>query len=136
MSLIPHGMTRRHFVQHLLGASAMTIPALTLGHSLKAHAQELKKNRKSAILLWMSGGPSAMDIWDLKPGSNTGGPFKTIRTSGDAEISEHMPLLSKHMHHMAIIRSMETAYVTLLPHLVPTHLNEGAAVPGPWGRHQ
>lgn len=108
MSLIPRGMTRRHFVQHLIGASAMAIPALTLGHSIRAHAQELKKSRKSAIMLWMSGGPSAMDIWDLKPGTNTGGPFRAIRSSGDAEISEHMPMMAKHMDKMAIIRSMST----------------------------
>jgi len=44
-------MSRRHFMSHLAGASAMTIPALTLGHSLRTHAAELKKNRKSAILL-------------------------------------------------------------------------------------
>src|SRR5262245_21448437 len=86
MNLVPRGMTRRHFVEHLIGASALAIPALTLGHSLRAHAAEIKKNRKAAIMLWMSGGPSSMDIWDLKPGTNTGGPFKTIRTSGDVEI--------------------------------------------------
>lgn len=105
---IPAGMTRRHFVQHMLGASAMTIPALTMGHTICANAAQLKKSRKSAIMLWMSGGPSAMDIWDLKPGTNTGGPFKPISTSGDVQISEHMPLLAKQMHHMAIIRSMST----------------------------
>lgn len=104
----PRGMTRRHFMSHLAGASAMTIPALTLGHTLKTHAQELKKNRKSAILLWMSGGPSTMDIWDLKPGANTGGEFRPISTSGDAQISEHMPMTAKQMHNMAIIRSMST----------------------------
>jgi uncharacterized protein (DUF1501 family) len=108
MMTIPRGMTRRHFVQHLLGASAMTIPALTLGQSIRANAQQLKKSRKSAILLWMSGGPSAMDIWDVKVGANTGGPFKTIATSGDAQICEHMPKLAKQMHHMAIVRSMST----------------------------
>jgi hypothetical protein len=95
-------------MSHLAGASAMTIPALTLGHTLKTHAQELKKNRKSAILLWMSGGPSTMDIWDLKPGANTGGEFRPISTSGDAQISEHMPMTAKQMHNMAIIRSMST----------------------------
>src|SRR6185503_8772535 len=58
MFATPSGMTRRHFLSHLAGASAMTIPALTLGHSLRTHAAELKKNHKAAILLWMSGGPS------------------------------------------------------------------------------
>jgi len=104
----PSGMSRRHFMSHLAGASAMTIPALTLGHTLKTHAQELKRNKKSAILLWMSGGPSTMDIWDLKPGANTGGEFKPISTSGNAQISEHMPMTAKQMHNLAIIRSMST----------------------------
>lgn len=107
-SLVPAGMTRRHFMSHLAGASAMAIPALTLGHSLRTHAADLQKRRKSAILLWMSGGPSTMDIWDLKPGQTTGGPFKPIRTSGDVEICEHMPETAKQMHHLAIVRSMST----------------------------
>ncbi|MDA1051883.1 MAG: DUF1501 domain-containing protein [Planctomycetota bacterium] len=105
----PHGMNRRHFMSHLAGASAMAIPALTMGHTLQTHAQELKRNRKSAIMLWMSGGPSTMDIWDLKPGANTGGEFKPISTSGDVQISEHMPMMAKQMHNAAIIRSMSTS---------------------------
>ena len=56
----------------------------------------------------MGGGPSTMDIWDLKPGASTGGPFRPIRTSGDMEISEHMPMMAKNMHHMSVVRSMST----------------------------
>ncbi|HZL90905.1 MAG TPA: DUF1501 domain-containing protein [Pirellulaceae bacterium] len=104
----PSGMTRRHFMSHLAGASALTVPALTLGHSLRTHAAELKKNHKSAILLWMSGGPSTMDIWDLKPGAPTGGPFKQISTAGDVQICEHMSMTAKVMDKLAIVRSMST----------------------------
>jgi uncharacterized protein (DUF1501 family) len=104
----PRGMTRRHFMSHLAGASAMTIPALTLGHTLRTHAAELQKNHKAAILLWMGGGPSTIDIWDLKPGATTGGPFKPISTSGDLEICEHMPMMAQQMHNMAVVRSMST----------------------------
>ena len=106
--LIPHGMSRRHFMTHLAGATAMTIPALTLGHSLRVHAADLQKRRKSAILLWMSGGPSTMDIWDLKPGTSTGGEFQPISTAGDVQICEHMPLTAKVMDKLSIIRSMST----------------------------
>tara|TARA_R100001129_G_C5313915_1_gene245925 strand:- start:966 stop:2126 length:1161 start_codon:yes stop_codon:yes gene_type:complete len=74
--------------------------------SLKA--DELRKNNKSAILLWMGGGPSTMDIWDLKPNAPTGGQFRPISTTGDVEICEHMPLMAKQMHNMAIVRSMST----------------------------
>ena len=82
--------------------------ALSLGHSLRVHADEIKRRRKAAILLWMGGGPSTIDIWDLKPGTNTGGPFRPISTSGDVQICEHLPMMAKQMHHMAIIRSMST----------------------------
>jgi len=93
-------MDRRNFI------SAFT--ALPFLEALRVNADELKKNNKSAILLWMGGGPSTMDIWDLKPDAPTGGPFKPIGTSGNAQISEHMPLTAKQMHNLAIIRSMST----------------------------
>ena len=96
--MIPRGMSRRHFMKHLAGASAMTLPALSLTRSLELHADELKKNHKSAILLWMGGGPSTMDMWDLKPGAATGGPFKPISTSGDVQICEHLPQIAKNIH--------------------------------------
>ncbi len=104
----PSGMSRRHFMSHLAGASALVGPALSLGHTLQVHADDLKHRRKSAILLWMGGGPSTMDIWDLKPGTATGGPFRPISTSGDLQICEHMPMMAKQMHHMAVVRSMST----------------------------
>ena len=50
-----------------------------------------------------------MDLWDLKPGAVTGGPFKPVSTSADGvQICEHLPLMAKQMHHMAIVRSMST----------------------------
>ena len=108
MTITPQGMNRRHFMSHLAGASAMAVPAMTLGHTLNVHAATMQKKRKSAIMMWMGGGPSTMDIWDLKPGAATGGPFKQIATSGDVQICEHMPQMAKQMHNMAIIRSMST----------------------------
>ena len=107
-SQTPTGMTRRHFMQHLTGASAMALPALTFGTSVRAHAADLKRRNKSAIMLWMGGGPSTIDIWDLKPGAATGGSFTPISTSGDVQICEHLPMMAQQMHHMAVIRSMST----------------------------
>ena len=74
----PTGMTRRHFAQHLVGASAMVGTAMSMGHAIAANAESMRKNRKAAILLWMSGGPATIDLWDLKPGATTGGPFKAM----------------------------------------------------------
>jgi hypothetical protein len=101
-------MSRRHFMSHLAGASVAALPALSLVHSMRTHAAEIKKNKKAAIMLWMDGGPSTIDIWDLKPGAPTGGQFKPISTAGDMQICEHMPLTAKVMNKLSIIRSMST----------------------------
>ncbi len=105
----PHDMSRRHFMSHLAGAAALAAPATAFTNSILANATDMKKRHKSAILLWMGGGPSTMDLWDLKPGAATGGPFKPISTSADGvAICEHLPLMAKQMHHMSIVRSMST----------------------------
>jgi hypothetical protein len=81
---------------------------------LAARANETAANPKAkakrCILLWMDGGPSHKDTLDLKPGSKGAGEFKPIKTSASGiEISEHLPLIAKQMHHGAILRGMSTA---------------------------
>ena len=56
----------------------MAAPAVTFTNSLMANAEDLKKKNKSCILLWMSGGPSTIDMFDMKPDAPTGGQFKPI----------------------------------------------------------
>src|SRR5829696_9172692 len=64
---------------------------------------------KSCILLWMEGGPSHKDTFDLKPGTPNGGEFRPIATSVPGlEISEHFPKLARQMHHAAVLRGMST----------------------------
>jgi hypothetical protein len=65
--------------------------------------------RKRCILLWMDGGPSHKDTFDLRPGTEQGGPFRTIPTSVPGiHISEHLPQLARLMQHAVIVRSMST----------------------------
>jgi hypothetical protein len=102
-------MNRRHFLSHLIATSTTVASANYLTNSILANQTTLKKNSKSAILLWMGGGPSTIDLWDLKPGSATGGPFKPINTNVDGiQICEHLPLLAKNMDKLSIVRSMST----------------------------
>ncbi len=105
---VPQGMTRRHFIQHLAGASALALPAIQFTRAIAANSEQLRKSHKACILLWMGGGPSTMDIWDLKPGAPTGGPFMPIATTSDAQICEHMPMMAKIMNRVALVRSMST----------------------------
>jgi hypothetical protein len=99
-------LTRRDMMRlswaGLVGAS--TLPWL------EAMANDVKPAAKRAcILLWMNGGPSQTDTFDLKPGHANGGPYKEIATSVPGiKISEHLPKLAQMADHMAIIRSMST----------------------------
>jgi hypothetical protein len=66
--------------------------------------------RRHCVLLWMPGGPSQMDTFDLKPGHKNGGPFKEVETSVPGlKISEHLPKLAAQAENLAIIRSLSTA---------------------------
>ena len=76
---------------------------------LATRAAEAKLKTKSCILLWMDGGPSHKDTFDMKPDSAGAGEFKPIKTNAAGiEISEHLPKLAKQMNHAAILRGMST----------------------------
>src|SRR5580765_7611578 len=99
----PPGMDRRHFMKHMATAS-MTLPMLGWMNAVQAQRSKGKAAKnKSMILLWMGGGPSTIDIWDLKPGSKNAGEFKPIKTSvSGIDICEHMPSVAKQMKHLAV----------------------------------
>ena len=67
------------------------------------------RRKRSCILLWMPGGPSQTDLFDMKPGHANGGEFKPVETSvAGIQICEHLPKLASQMQHVALIRSMST----------------------------
>jgi hypothetical protein len=77
--------------------------------ALAADAAAHPQRKRSCILLWMSGGPSQLDTFDLKPGHANGGPFKPIATSVPGiQISEHFAKIAKYAEHLCIIRSMNS----------------------------
>jgi hypothetical protein len=77
--------------------------------TLAADTANHPQRKRSCVLLWMSGGPSQLDTFDLKPGHANGGPFKPIATSvSGIKISEHLPKIAKLMKDMAIVRSLHS----------------------------
>jgi hypothetical protein len=102
------------------------ILGLSLADLLRAEGRTSKPARaaKSVILVWLAGGPSTIDMWDLKPAApeNIRGEFKPIATSQPGiEICEFMPRLAKVMNRCCLVRSLShniaahgpgTVYVT------------------------
>jgi len=91
------------------GTASMSGWMPLLAAAAPAAAKATGKKHKSCILLWMAGGPSHKDTFDLKPDSVGAGDFKPIKTSATGvEISEHLPKIATHMHEGVLIRGMST----------------------------
>jgi hypothetical protein len=104
-----HVLSRRAF----FGSTAGMLAGSTLGLNALAApalADQMQRNQKSAILIFLGGGMSQFETWDPKPGTSTGGPFQSIQTSvPGVRISELMPLMATRLRrHTAIIRSLST----------------------------
>jgi uncharacterized protein (DUF1501 family) len=98
--------TRRDLVRMSL-ASAFGAAACPWLPTLAAAAD--KKPAKACIVLWMSGGPSQTDTWDLKPDHKNGGPSRETATAVPGlRISEHLPKLAAAAKDLGVIRSMTT----------------------------
>src|SRR5437868_3402262 len=104
----PGTWNRREFVRTgLLGLSSLGLADL-LQVSAAATAGAATPG-KSMILLWLWGGPSHMETFDLKPQapSEYRGEFRPISTNvSGMEISEHLPLLARQADKYALIRSL------------------------------
>ena len=96
-----------------LGLSALGIGASMSGclEKLAAESSQTGRSRpqRACIVLWMGGGPSQTDTFDMKPGHTNGGPFQQIETSAaGVRVCEHLPKLAKWGHRLAVVRSMTT----------------------------
>jgi hypothetical protein len=97
-------LSRRHFLR--VGALS-TVASVSGWLAPLATAAKEPARKRSCILLWMNGGPSTIDMWDLKPGHENGGPFKEANTAVPGlKICEHLPKLADRMKHVALLRSM------------------------------
>ena len=92
------------------GLAGLTLPALLRTRSEAAQNGTPLRGNKSVILLWMSGGPSHIDTWDVKPDAplEIRGPFKTIPTRlPGVRICEYLPKSAAIMDKLTLIRSVD-----------------------------
>src|SRR6516164_585057 len=93
-------ISRRGFL-HCLAAGGAAFAGLS------AFADQLKKQGRACILLWMAGGPSQFETFDPKPGAETQGPTRAIMTSVPGiQVAEHWTRTARVMKDLAVVRSM------------------------------
>jgi hypothetical protein len=111
------GFHRRDFLQ--IGAAGLLGLTLPDFLRLEAHAGDQRgrgQGAESVIMIWLSGGPAAIDMWDLKPDAPEGirGEFNTIATKlNGLRISEHLPKVADVADKVTVVRSLH--------HTVPAH---------------
>ena len=104
------GIRRRDFLR--LGTAGLFGMGLSLPDLLRLQARAAEKGRRpndvSLIFLFLHGGLSTMDTWDLKPTAPAEfrGEFKPIATNVPGiQITEHLPRAARQMDKIALIRS-------------------------------
>jgi hypothetical protein len=105
---------RRDFLR--LGAASLLGLGLADLLRLEASAKAQRTKASNVLMLWLAGGPSTIDIWDLKPDApeQIRGEFKPIATSAKGiQICELMPKTAKVMHYCSLVRSLH--------HNIPEH---------------
>ena len=105
-----HLIARRGF----LGGIAATAAGSMVGglgiFSSPLVAAQLQKRQKRIVVFNMHGGLSQLESWDPKPGTETGGPFRSIETSVPGiRIGELLPNVARQMHRLCLVRGVNTS---------------------------
>ena len=116
------GVSRRNFLR----VGSLAVGGVALSDVLRARAAAADggavPSDTAVILLWLAGGPSHIDMYDLKPHAPAEfrGEFHEIDTNVPGiRISEHLPLQAAAMDKLAIVRSA-------------THTNAGHGMGSQW----
>src|SRR5205807_9224149 len=98
-------MTRRQMLQiGSLGVLGVSLPQLLRADEIRK-SNVLPARADACILVFLDGGPSHLDMWDMKPAApeEIRGTFKPIATSlPGVQFGEYLPRLAQHMHRCAL----------------------------------
>ncbi len=108
----PAGLTRRNMLQiGAIGALNLTLPTLLASGGRAARAD-------SCILVFLNGGPSHLDMWDMKPDlpKEIRSEFKPVATDvPGVQVCEHLPRLARRMSRCTLVRSVRHDQVAHAP---------------------
>jgi len=99
--------------RQMLQATSLGLMGASASGWFPAFADELtkagKKPKRHCVLLWMAGGATQTDTFDMKPGHANGGEFNEVATSTPGlRFSEHLPQIGKMSGKLAVVRGVST----------------------------
>src|SRR5262245_11380672 len=114
LSILAHGKRLCNGIsrRELLRVGGLAFGGLTLADVLRLRAAGAETSRpKSVIMIWMRGGPSHIDSYDMKPDApaEIRGEFSPIATNVPGiQICEYMPRQARIMDKLAVIRGIRS----------------------------
>jgi uncharacterized protein (DUF1501 family) len=103
------GINRRNFLQIGAFGAGLTLADVLRARAAAAAATQRPASHKAAIMIYLPGGPSHIDMYDPKPDAPAEfrGEFQPIRTNvPGVQLSEHFPLQARMMDKLAVVRSL------------------------------
>jgi hypothetical protein len=102
----------------LLGLTSYDLAKLRAASAATAEStgRTTPQRAKSCVFIFLFGGPSHIDLWDMKPTapSTVRGEFTPTATNvSGIQLSEHLPHLARQMDKLCLLRSMH--------HIDPVH---------------
>ncbi|MBS0206104.1 MAG: DUF1501 domain-containing protein [Planctomycetes bacterium] len=114
----------------LAGMAGLSLPGLLQAQEAASRPGKTTPRKKSVILIWMTGGPSQIDTWDVKPNApiEIRGPFGVIPTAlPGVQFCEFLPKQAAMMDRMTVIRSVDCRNSNHEPNMVMQTGNLAAA---------
>lgn len=109
----PGSLTRREWIRvgglSWIGLSTLHLARLRAVAASDEDQQRQARRKNSCIFIFLFGGPSHIDLWDMKPAAplNVRGEFRPVVTRVPGiDLCEHLPLLAQQTQHMCLLRSM------------------------------
>src|SRR3954452_10907683 len=114
----PVGITRRNMLQiGAIGALNLTLPRV-LAAGKRASRGTGAPGADSCILVFLNGGPSHLDTWDMKPDlpAEMRSEFRPSATTVPGlQVCEHLPRFARLLHHCTLVRSVHHDQVAHAP---------------------
>lgn len=113
----------------LAGMAGLSLPGLLSAKDASVASGATSPRQKSVILIWMTGGPSHIDTWDIKPNAprEIRGPFGAISTAlPGIQFCEFLPKQAAMMDKMSVIRSVDCRFSNHEPNMVMQTANLAA----------
>ena len=106
VTLSRRGVSRRGFLR-TVSAAAVASGGIGFTDFASLKAEQLRREGRSMILLWMAGGPSQLETFDPKPGNANAGSTEAIRTSvPGVQLASGWERTARALKHLTLLRSM------------------------------